>query len=147
MDAQAGMLARLFESESESTPIPFTPLPRPRDGLLRMPRPELLEAEVPQRRVDLDPVAGALDVLEGLRRRSLSRLSLRRPSAIWNGLPSAGFFGDGYPMPPSVARFGKHAETELDVSTATGKIQIHRIRFFSSRVKLSGEMSMSSAME
>ena len=100
MDAQAGMLARLFESESESTPIPFTPLRRPRDGLLRMPRPELLGAEVPQRRVDLDPVAEALDVLEGLRRRSLSRLSLRRPSAIWNGLPSAGYFGDGCPMPP-----------------------------------------------
>ena len=50
------------ESESESTPIPFTPLRRIQGGALPMPRLELRRAEVPRRRVDPDPVAESLDV-------------------------------------------------------------------------------------
>ena len=42
--------------EFESTPIPFTPLRCPRGGILRVPRLELLGAEVPQRGVYPHPV-------------------------------------------------------------------------------------------
>ena len=60
--------------ESESTPIPFTPLRCPRGGILRVPRLELLGAEVPQRGVHPHPVAGAPDALEDLQRRLVARL-------------------------------------------------------------------------
>ena len=60
--------------ESESTPIPFTPLRRPRGGILRVPRLELLGAGVPQRGVYPRPVAGAPDAPEDLQRRLVARL-------------------------------------------------------------------------
>ena len=60
----------------ESTPIPFTPLRRHRVAVLLGPVGplELLGAEVSQRRVRPDPVAGALDALEDLQRRLIARL-------------------------------------------------------------------------
>lgn len=48
----------------ESTPIPFTPLRRHLDGALHISRLELRGAEIAQSRVDPDPVAEALYVLE-----------------------------------------------------------------------------------
>ena len=67
--------------ESESTPIPFTPLHRQRGGALHIPRLELRGAEIAQSRVDPDPVAGALYVLEDLERRPLARLEGPRAHA------------------------------------------------------------------
>ena len=72
---QAAVTAGLQgESESESTPIPFTPLRCPRGGILRVPPLELIGAEVSQRRVGPRPVAEALDALEDLERRLIARL-------------------------------------------------------------------------
>jgi len=47
-----------------------------------MPRLELRRAEVPQRRVDPDPVAESLDVLEDLERCPLARLEGPRVHAL-----------------------------------------------------------------
>ena len=66
----------------ESTPIPFTPLRRIHGGALPMPRLELRRAEVPQRRVDPDPVVESPDVLEDLERCLLARLEGSRMHAL-----------------------------------------------------------------
>ena len=71
-----------LESESESTPIPFTPLRRHLDGALHIPRLELRGAEIAQSRVDPDPVVEALYVLEDLERRLLARLEGPRVHAL-----------------------------------------------------------------
>lgn len=63
-------------TESESTPIPFTPLRRHRSAALPGPVGplELLGTEVPQRRVDPLAVVEALDVVEYLQGGLLARL-------------------------------------------------------------------------
>ena len=65
-----------LESESESAPIPFTPLRRHRSAALPGPVGplELLGTEVPQRRVDPLAVVEALDVVEYLQGGLLARL-------------------------------------------------------------------------
>ena len=50
---------------------------------------------------------------------------LSRQSSTARCLNSAVYLGDGCPISASVPRLAHHAETELDVSTETGLIQIH----------------------
>ena len=72
------------KSESESTPISFTPLRRLQAAIVLGPVGplELLGAEVSQRRVGPCPVVEALDVLEDLERRPLSALEGARVHAL-----------------------------------------------------------------